>query len=81
MSDILDTYCPYCDKPVTAPIEELNEVYTVRNKPIAITTRVPICPYCEQIIGDCRTEGANLELAYRTYEKKYGENPRLQIDN
>ena len=77
MTDTLDTYCPNCDEPVTAPIEEINESYVVRGKPVSIVSRVPICPYCDEIIGDARTEGANLELAYQTYEDKYGEDPRI----
>ena len=81
MNEILDTYCPTCDEPVTAPIEEVIESFVVRDKPVTITSRVPVCPHCGEIIGDARTEDMNLELAYRTYEEKYGEDPRLHIDD
>lgn len=80
MSETLDTYCPFCDEPVTATIEEIVESYVIRDKPVIIISKVPICPHCEYIIGDCRTEEANLELAYKTYEEEYGEDPRLHID-
>ena len=78
VSTELDTYCPYCDKPVRASIEEVVESYVVRDKPVVITSKVPVCPYCDEIIGDCRTEGANLELAYQKYEDTYGDDPRMQ---
>lgn len=77
MTETIDTYCPYCDKPVIADIEEIIESYVVRGKPITVTSKVPTCPHCDCIVGDCRTEEVNLELAYQTYQDIYGDDPRM----
>ena len=78
MSETIDTYCPYCDEPVVAEIIERQEVLKVLGTDVVYLAHIPICPNCGKDIGDARTEGYNLDEAYRNYNSMY-KMPKFSI--
>lgn len=68
----LDTYCPECDREVTAPIQHRIESLPVKGEAISYNAEIAVCPYCGEVIGDSRIEDANLRRAYSSYCAAHG---------
>ena len=68
----IETYCPYCDEPVTAELVNETETLPVLGVPITYEATLAVCPKCGEVIGDSRIEGENLDRAYNKYEEIMG---------
>ena len=72
MTEHMNTYCPECDKEVSACLHsQLSSLY-VRGELVTYSETVAICPECGTAIGDSRIEDANLEGAYAVYRSLHG---------
>lgn len=69
--DNIETFCPYCDESVTAPIVMEEESVNVRGENVTYLARIARCPQCGEAIGDSRVEEGNLERAYDAYRVRF----------
>ena len=72
MTEYVDVYCPECDAEVHAHLHNQPATLSVRGEEIGYSETVAVCPICDEIIGDARIEGANLERAYDAYRELHG---------
>lgn len=72
MSEVFETYCIDCDKPVSAEILSTTETLQVKGESVQYDCMHLICPDCGAIIGDSRIESDNLKNAYAIYCKNHG---------
>lgn len=72
MEKFFDTYCPECDEPVTAKIEDRTETLPVKGEPVEYVAHVLVCPNCGEEIGDSRIEQDNFDAAFGIYCRRHG---------
>ena len=74
-----DTYCPYCDVEVKAPLIVRTETHRVRGEAIVIDATVAVCPHCGEDIGDTRFDGVTLDRVYDIYRARHNMLSTQQI--
>lgn len=78
-SNCYDTYCPRCDAPVCAQLEERRESLPINGEEVFFQATVAVCPRCGEVIGDSRIDQRNFERADEAYRHLHGIPTRQQI--
>lgn len=71
-TNLIETYCPECDNPVTARLEKAIGHTSVRGVEVSCEVTHAICPNCGRVIGDARIEKDNLKNAFNAYRELKG---------
>lgn len=71
-TNLIETYCPECDNPVTARLEKAIGHTSVRGTEVSCEVTHAICPNCGCVIGDTRIEKDNLKNAFNAYRELKG---------